>query len=420
MNQYFSMTKLMCLKWIFVLALACVGQTTAMAAPRIVYQGTLQGAGEVVMELDRHPASDGTVSGRYFYARYGVDVPLRGTPASLVEPLARTDLPDNERDGLGYDDIAFDHPAATWRGVLDGSGYRGRWVDARSGVTRNFALHRVAEYDPDGVASGPDKASGGIANNTAEVAEINPKQAPYETLKLAGHAQPVGHEIGDDVVAYQMWRDPRTRLSYPRLSRYPDPAIMARINHLLEQRHWQLSLAALDCVATRYSDDGPSAGTLGGIDDEIVQVTWLSTALLGLSEAGSIFCGGAHPDNHYNPYTFDLLRGEYLDWNRVIKAYVQDNDGIWTPDTNVLRFIEQRHSALAKDSASADSDCTEWLPQYLALAMQAPDKLSFVVSDIGHAMGACLGPQIEVKLNALSPILKPDARRYLVPSVKLR
>ncbi|AOK57314.1 hypothetical protein [Burkholderia stagnalis] len=36
----------------------------ADAAPRIVYQGTLQGAGEVVMELDSRPVADGTISGR--------------------------------------------------------------------------------------------------------------------------------------------------------------------------------------------------------------------------------------------------------------------------------------------------------------------------------------------------------------------
>ena len=97
------------------------------------------------------------------------------------------------------------------------------------------------------------------------------RQAPYATLKLAGHAQPAGPEIGDGTVAYRMWSDPRTKLMYPRLSRHPDPTVMARVNRLLEQQHWQMNLAALECASTRYSDDGPAAGSLGGFDDEQVR-----------------------------------------------------------------------------------------------------------------------------------------------------
>nr|WP_249203456.1 hypothetical protein [Burkholderia ambifaria] len=81
-----------------VLALIALRAAAADAAPRVVYRGMLQGAGEVVMELDRRPAADGTISGRYFYTQYGVDIPLHGQPAQLVEPLERTALPDEVRD----------------------------------------------------------------------------------------------------------------------------------------------------------------------------------------------------------------------------------------------------------------------------------------------------------------------------------
>ena len=54
------------------------------------------------------------------------------------------------------------------------------------------------------------------------------------------------------------------------------------------------------------------AGTLGGFDEEDVKVTWLSRALMTVTESGSLDCGGAHPYNHFDVYTFDLLRGEYL------------------------------------------------------------------------------------------------------------
>ncbi|MGS0896117.1 hypothetical protein ACVBGC_26830 [Burkholderia stagnalis] len=402
----------------------------ACAAPRIVYQGTLQGAGEVVMELDSRPAADGTLSGRYFYTRHGVDIPLHGKPARLVEPLARTDLPDDVRGQSSHGDRAdFDQVAAIWRGTQDKGGYRGRWTDARSGKTRAFALRRVAEYDPDAVAPGSvetvtDLIAGGVGSGVARGAEIDMKQAPYATLKLVGHVQPAGPEIGDGTVAYRMWRDPRTQFLYPRLSRHPDRAVMARVNHLLEQRQWQMSLAALECASTRYTDDGSAAGSLGGYDDEHVTVTWLSTAALGIVKSGSTFCGGAHPNNHYDPVTFDLLRGVYLDWNRVIDAYSPDKDGMPETSPALARFIAQRRAAAKPDGGPTDGEgdsfsCADTLPEYLAFEFDAPGKLSFSVSGIGHALGACLGPQLDASFAALAPILKPGAARYLVPGVKL-
>ncbi|KVQ31268.1 hypothetical protein [Burkholderia cepacia] len=412
-------------------ALVALQAAFAHAAPRTVYEGTLQGAGAVVMELDDRPAADGSISGRYFYAQHGVDIPLHGTPAQLVEPIVRTQLPDDARSPLGYREQAdFDHAAATWQGTRDKAGYRGRWTDTRSGKTRSFTLRRVAEYDPDAVAPGSVEAitavsAGGVGSGIARSAEIDMQHAPYATLKLAGHVRPVGAEIGDGLVAYRMWSDPRTVLAYPRLSRHPDPAVMARVNHLLEQRHWQMSLAALECAATRYTDDGPAAGTLGSYDDEHVTVTWLSRAVLGIVESGSLFCGGAYPDNHYDPVTFDLLRGTYLDWNRVIDAATTGKDGDPGTSPALVSFITQlrdkaTHGLQVTDGKDVSLSCADVFPEYLAFELDAPGKLSFVVSGIGHAMGACLGPQLDVPFASLAPILRPGGARYLVPGVKLK
>ncbi|WP_321859982.1 hypothetical protein [Burkholderia cenocepacia] len=403
----------------------------AHAAPRTVYEGTLQGAGTVVMELDDRPAADGTISGRYFYAQFGVDIPLHGKPAQLVEPLVRTQLPDDVRKASEYSGKPdFDHGAATWQGARDKDGYRGRWTDARSGKTRTFALRRVAAYDPDAVARGSVEAitalaAGGVGNGIAPSSDIDMQHAPYVTLKLAGHAQPVGSEIGDGTVAYRMWRDPRTVLAYPRLSRHPDPAVMTRVNHLLEQRHWQMSLAALGCASARYTDDEPSVGTLGGYDDESVTVTWLSRAALGIVEAGSTFCGGAYPDNHYDPVTFDLLRGAYLDWNRVIDAAAPAEDRESATSAAMVKFIARLRDGTAPRNrpTSEDGDslsCADVFPQYLAFELDAPGKLSFVVSGIPHAAGACLGPQLDAPFAALAPVLRPGGARYLIPGVKLK
>ena len=40
----------------------------------------------------------------------------------------------------------------------------------------------------------------------------------------------------------------------------------------------------------------------------------------------------------------------------------------------------------------------------MALMLNKPDKMSFVISGIGHAMGACLGSGVDVSFKKLRPI----------------
>lgn len=403
------------------LAVLSLIASQASAAQRIVYAGTLQGAGDVVMELESEPAEGGTLNGRYFYPRQGVDIPLQGTEQALFEPRPYWEL---ARAGRGPQADAPTN-AATWQGKRDDDGYRGLWTDARTGKQRSFELRRVARYDPEQLAPDSVQAvtsliSGGMGSGIDANAVIDKEHAPYETLKLAGHAAPAGPDVGNATVAYRMWRDPRTKFVYPRLSRHPDPQVYQRVNHLLEQRHWQKSLAALACMSSAYTDGNPAAGTLGSYDEEANTVTWLSSALMTVTEAGSLYCGGAHPDNHFDPYTFDLLRGEYLDWNRIFDAYVPGENGFDQESPILLAVAEQARKALAAREAEGPTDdsalegCSDLWPSYLALGAVAPGALSLSISGVGHAMGVCLGTHAEVPFKDLTPYLKPGGQAYLV------
>ncbi|PJI51758.1 hypothetical protein CTI14_54085, partial [Methylobacterium radiotolerans] len=77
------------------------------AAERTVYTGTLQGVGDIVMELDSATAGN-ELTGRYFYPEHGVDIPLKGSEAALQEPMtfAAATAPGAQ-------------PAATWQGKRD-------------------------------------------------------------------------------------------------------------------------------------------------------------------------------------------------------------------------------------------------------------------------------------------------------------
>jgi len=350
---------------------------------------------------------------------------LKGTAQALVEPKTFQALVDAGKDPETNELATI--AAATWQGRRDADGYTGQWIDARTGKPRSFTLRRVAEYDPEVSAPGSVQAvtnaiSGGVGSGIDVNVGINAETAPYETLKLAGHAVPVGQDSGNGPVAYRMWRDPRTQFSYPRLSRHPDPQVAKRVNALLEQRHWQMNLAALACMASAYTDGNPAAGTLGSYDEEAITVQWLSKALMTVTESGSLYCGGAHPDNHFEPYTFDLLRGEYLDWNRVLDAYVPGENGWRKESPALLALMEKARAPLAAAKANTKGDaqddsldnCSDLWPGYLALGTESPGVLTLSISGIGHAMGVCLGTHATVPFKDLTPYLAPGGQAYLV------
>ncbi|MBB1597514.1 hypothetical protein [Achromobacter sp. UMC46] len=393
------------------LTLAALASPVAHAAQRIVYAGTLDGAGEVVMELDAQAADNGVLTGRYFHPKAGVDIPLHGTEQALAEP------PPNWKSSRGQATAGARSEAppaaATWQGTRDAQGFRGNWTDARSGKQSGFTLRRVAEYDA------KPSVPGVIRNGVLTYPDINAATAPYDTLKMAGHAEPVGEEIRHGAVAYRMWRDPRTQFPYPRLSRHPDEQVVQRVNHLLQQRHWRKSLGALQCMAQAYTSDIPNSGTLGNYDEEAIAVPWVSRALMTVTERGSLDCGGAHPFNHFEPYTYDLLRGEPLDWNRVFDAYVSGQDGRLQASPTLLAIVSATQRTLAAaeaeghtEDSSKDGCYTLW-PDYLALGAEAPGALSLSVSGVGHASGVCLGTLARVPFADLAPHVKPGGQAYL-------
>jgi hypothetical protein len=380
-----------------VLAVAlCMAGAVAEAAPVRVFQGTLGGA-PVVLEL-------GDTGGRYFYMKNGVDIPLHGEPGALAEALPLTeqkpqDVPDDGKPL--FDDPSTGKPRVVWQGQLAGPRYEGTWRDARTGKNLPFSLRQVASYAPDA-----SQADGG----PPDVATLSMRTAPYDFLRMQAPLKS-GPEVVQGPVAYRMVQDPRTRLRYPRLTRLPDAQVMARINGLLERRHWALSMNALYCASTAYTSQGPEAGTLGDFDQEQVKVDYLSPTLMSVVESGSVGCGGAYPDNHFEPYTLDLLRGGYLDFSRILQGYRR---GPSAPAYSAafMVFVKQAVRRTVRSSDDPNS-CTEVWPQYLSLHFQQPGRLAFDVSGVPHVAGACLGTWMSLPFGQIKPLLKPEAARYL-------
>ncbi|MDR0217232.1 MAG: hypothetical protein LBJ15_24940 [Comamonas sp.] len=387
---------------------------TALAAPMDVYRGTLGGS-QVVMELGQ-PQADGVREGRYFYLRHGVDIPLKGQLKALAEAQLLT---PELMEALGNDTPLFTDAkqrAVLWSLEQQGDSLSGEWVDGVHGKKLPLSLRHIAHYDPEKIApKGVEAVTLAIVQGSGSGVSgdvvISEQTTPYDYLRVAKQALEQGKEvvIAKDL-AWRPVRDARTKFWYPRLSRHPDAKILAQTNAMLEQRHWGMSLAALGCRASIYLNYGPAAGSLGNYENEEIKVTYLSRALMSGVESGSTDCGGAHPNNHYDPFVLDLLRGGYMDFTRLLKGAKYGEYKLEYSD-RFSRFLDK---AVRKHSED-DKECTDLLPQYMALMFDKPDKMSFVISGIGHAMGVCLGSGVSVPFKELKPYIKPGAERYLQP-----
>lgn len=394
----------------------------AEAAPMAVYEGILGTKTEVVMELSAS-AADGMRTGRYFYRRHGVDIPLRGTPLLMAEGLPLSDIEeaadadeiDTSEEGV-FEDPVTHKPRVVWSGRVERGRYVGTWRDVKTGKSLRFNLKHIATYDPEktrsvGVEAVTDAIVQGVGSNIASDVGISMTDTPYDFLRVQ---VPMTNEkeIVQGKVAYRLVSDPRTRVAYPRLTRHPDSEILTKTNRLLEQRHWAMNLDALACASSLYFDRGPAAGSLGGYDREDIAVEYLSPTLMSVVESGSTYCGGAHPNNHYEPYTLDLLRGGYFDFAQILKGY---EHGEYTPrySEEFLSFLRDTVQRTRETVARDGTDCSDIWPEYLYLHFTAPNELSFDVSGIGHAMGVCLGPHLNLPFGAIKQILKPDSTRYL-------
>ena len=396
------------------LAFFVFAATAVQAAPVNVYRGTLGGSA-VVMELGQANA-DGVREGRYFYIRHGVDIPLKGTLNALAEALP---LNDGWRRSQGDTPlfVSEQQRSVQWRLQIQGEALSGDWVDGIQGKKLPLVLARIGQYDPEKIApKGVEAvtlaivqgAGSGISQNVA----ISAQTTLYDYLKVGEQKLDQGKEVViNPTLAWRPVRDARTKLWYPRLTRHPDAKILSQTNEALQQRHWAMNLEALGCRSSIYTSVGPEAGTLANLDDESIKVSYLSSSVMSVVESGSSGCGGAHPNNHFDPYVLDLLKGGYLDFIKLFKgAKYADYSVQYSPQ--MMAFIKK---ATARAPDPDDKECTDLLPQYLATMFNSPDKVSFVISGIGHALGVCLGSGVEIRFNDLKPFIKPGAEAYFKP-----
>ncbi|MDR2209293.1 MAG: hypothetical protein LBE22_10030 [Azoarcus sp.] len=359
----------------------------------MIYEGEIESVGKVVMELKLSPKKPGLLSGRYFFARNGYDIPLEGTMDKLVEPKPVK----TARGAPQYE--GFDKPRAIWNiRQRTGCCLKGEWIDQHTGKAHRFELKDV-------YLKGQAQSLGFEVDDHG-----NNLPDPYRFLQIKAIAKPVDEETVKGQVAYRMWEDPRTGVQYPRLTRHPDPKVMARINFLLEEKHGRF---ATEMLWAQSGDDQECANAVGN-----ARVEYLTPTLMTIIESGTLlFCmSDFYPYVH--PVTFDLVRGEYLNWNRLSNLFVAGKDENGTRPVPSPAFREWVNRLKQEDSKTFSGEKDEYgcsLDAEKFWDVYFVESDSLAINGVSRCCSPCGGESVVLPFSRLKPILKPEGLRYLFP-----
>lgn len=406
-------------------------------ADAVTYRGDLNGTA-IVLELSE-PAEAATAElvGRYFYQSQGIDIPLHAGAVAAgrlelsEEAACEGDDCEVEPNGL----ITPRVPAAIWTLDIADNGARltGSWGPEGSKVVpvnlERTGTRAFVPYDP---TSPADLAEYSLYLLGGE-GPLTRDSSPYDFLKVHGPVTHSGKTRWGNV-EFDYVTDPRTLFAYPRIT---DTGSGARspANDYLEQRDWGMRLAALNCRSQIYlgmtmgGNIPPDAGSLGGFDEEVIDVGYLSETLLSFTESGSLFCGNAYPENHFHPFNIDVATGQPIDLSRLFKGWVASNfatgepidldtaradpEGYhWGADKALADFIIARHPSMG--DAETDEECgyPDLVRTNLSIRFAMPDHVIFGLDGLPHVMGACADDLYEAPIGEIRELLLPEASRY--------
>jgi hypothetical protein len=419
--------------------------TTALANPTI-YKGTI-GTHDVVVEFTEDIAkAKGPVAGRYFYPAQGVDIPLNPVSAGSGKAELAEEKPCNPEICKEQDGDAEPKPPveAHWRlkAAQGGARVEGTWR-REGGASLPIRLDRFGTRPrPEDFSATPEGLAGALFALPRDK-PLDKSVMPYEWLKMQAKLQE-GSETVWGNAAFRTVVDPRTKFGFPRVTRLGSPVNAGHpVNSHLQNRQWRLSLDALSCKSMQFlglgwtsAYPGSEGANLGGYDEQNIQVEYLSPLVMSWSEAGSIYCGGAHPSHFANAYTLDVKRGEPLDLSRIVRGWVARPFGedrivdpaaarsdpgsySWGPDDELKAFLlkqaEEKDPDLAKECEFKDM-----LREHLQISFKREDRAVFSLAGLPHAIsGVCQGAFFEAPLAELREFLTTEAVEYF-PSLKNR
>ena len=178
--------------------------------------------------------------------------------------------------------------------------------------------------------------------------------------------------------------------------------VQNKINAYLDNLHKEEVIKQIYCI------DGVEYLTTKDMLDEIgddMEVEYNKKPFLLLSYSGSISCEGAHPNNYYDQYLFDINSGKEIDLVSMFNIY-----DVKRENTNP-KFKELISRYLEEDA----KDCYDKNANYQSFALYPAKgkKLKVRLQGMGHAMFACESEPIAyIPIKELKPLAKNKAFDY--------
>jgi hypothetical protein len=383
-----------------------------------VFEGKL-GKARVIVELnagvDTSDYKGGFADGsRYSYYPKLYDLNLvldregDGEELNFIESTAKhfevPDLPKNDPQITGR-----------WTLRVDGEGAAGTWTSPDGKKKLLIALKRVDLVPADTLPQDGNQ----LSQTYNELWFGSVSFAPTE--KQA--------KFGDIVMTYMT--DSAFGQEVPVLSRFPDATRMARANDLLNAYYRQSLMNYRDCVNGvpgdwRNGNEKPEP-------DYQFEATYANPMVVSIEENGSVFCGGAHPNNYATPLTFDLetltqiggIYGRDLSpdgFGHVLKLASKD-ERIAFENVALGRWMKAAKSAgdSGEDSCAAAGFLGEQAPGEKEFSLSFVAKgLAVRRTDFPHAASNCLFADYNPTITPwtdLRPWLK-DGQRLLTSEVE--
>jgi hypothetical protein len=320
----------------------CLAVTTypALAADwEGVFEGTL-GKAPIIVELNAGQGASSYKGGysegsRYSYlpAAYDLKLVLKSEGKTL-------EFLEGTQPHYELKDLAKDDPAWTghWSLKVAGKTASGTWVSRDGKKSLPIALKRLP-----------------LLNDVG--ADFNQLSVTYNNIwfgheKISGVAKPV--RFGEVELAFE--KDSAFNLPMPVFTAFPDKAAMARANSLLREYYKGSLISNRDCVNGLTSE--PPKPYAPEYNFEVI---YASSRVVTISEGGSVFCGGAHPNNYVSYLSFDLVNGQQIGGRYQLDLSPQGFGTVLKLDTKDERiafenFALARWQEAAKAGGETDED----------------------------------------------------------------
>lgn len=407
----------------------------------LTFTGVIEGR-DIVVELA--PAGDGAMVGRFAHLDMGGDIPLLAASGEAGVWVLHEEAPCQDAEcRVDENGNALDPKlAAVWELVYDRESYLATGTRTILGEKPKSSPLELMVHAWRALDDGEEASAYGLHDRSVRMSydaslSLDWERAPYEMVLLTTELE-TGATGTIDGAKFTYVIDPRSKFAFPRAVAFADGSPVDFVNEILAQRHGLMTLSAFDCLAYRYASYGVNeytswaGGTLGDYDSETVTLSYLSPRVVSWTQAGSLFCAGAHPYNHFDSYTVDVETGEKLDLSRIFSAWVArdwgagpdetvdldiaraaPDDYAWGPNAALIAYVRDHVPADLFDAELAEACIGEAaIADQLDIRFAEGPSAVFTLAGFPHVISVCNGDLFSVELSALEQFLTPEAGAF--------